>query len=89
LVELAREEGAKVIIKGLRAVSDFEREFQMAQFNYRLAPETETVFIMAIPEYMFLSSSAVKEIALHGGDVSGLVPDVVLEALAERLGTRP
>ena len=87
LVELAREEGAQVIIKGLRAVSDFEREFQMAQFNYRLRPEIETVFIMAIPEYMYLSSSAVKEIAGHGGDVRGLVPEVVAEAFAECFGT--
>lgn len=84
LVELAKEIGATVIIKGLRAVTDFEREFQMAQLNYRLEPDVETMFIMAIPEYMYLSSSAVKEIARHGGTVRGLVPDEVCDALAER-----
>jgi pantetheine-phosphate adenylyltransferase len=86
LVNLAREVGAQCIIKGLRAVSDFEREFQMAQFNYRLDEEIETIFIMAVPEYMFLSSSAVKEIAGHGGSVKGLVPDAVADSLAQRLG---
>lgn len=84
LVELARELDAPVMIKGLRAVTDFEREFQMAQLNYRLEPNVETMFIMAIPEYMYLSSSAVKEIARHGGSVKGLVPDAVCEALARR-----
>ena len=85
LVDFAAELEATVIIKGLRAVTDFEREFQMAQLNYRLVPDVETMFIMAIPEYMYLSSSAVKEIARHGGSVAGLVPDNVSEALAERL----
>lgn len=86
LVELARESGASVIMKGLRAITDFEREFQMAQLNYQLDKGIETVFIMAVPEYMYLSSSAVKEIAAHGGSVRGLVPDEVADALAERLG---
>jgi pantetheine-phosphate adenylyltransferase len=85
LVDLARELDAKVIIKGLRAVTDFEREFQMAQLNYRLDDDIETMFIMSIPEYMFLSSSAVKEIASFGGSVKGLVPDGVDEVLKERL----
>jgi len=85
LVNFAHEVDATVIIKGLRAVTDFEREFQMAQLNYRLDREVETMFIMAIPEYMYLSSSAVKEIARHGGSVRGLVPDEVHEALQERL----
>lgn len=85
LVDMAREIGATVIIKGLRAVTDFEREFQMAQLNYRLDSNIETMFIMAIPEYMFLSSSAVKEIARHGGSVRGLVPDAVADAMHERL----
>lgn len=77
LVEFAREQSADVIVKGLRAVSDFEHEFQMALLNKRLAPGIETVFLMASPEYMFLSSSGVKEIAKFGGSVTGLVPGVV------------
>lgn len=84
LVECAQEMDAKVIIKGLRAVTDFEREFQMAQLNYRLDSDVETMFIMSIPEYAYLSSSAVKEIARHGGSVKGLVPDTVCEALGSR-----
>ncbi len=86
LVELAHEVGATVIIKGLRAITDFEREFQMAQLNYQLDKRVETVFIMAVPDYMYLSSSAVKEIAAHGGSVRGLVPDAVADALSQRLG---
>jgi pantetheine-phosphate adenylyltransferase len=85
LVDLARELDARVIIKGLRAVTDFEREFQMAQLNYRLDDRIETMFIMSIPEYMYLSSSAVKEIAGFGGSVAGLVPDPVSAVLSERL----
>ncbi len=84
LIEFAIEVDASVIIKGLRAVTDFEREFQMAQLNYRLSPDIETMFIMAIPEFMYLSSSAVKEIARHGGSVGGLVPEEVQQALARR-----
>ena len=85
LVDFAHEVGARVIVKGLRAVSDFEREFQMAQLNHGLDNDIETMFIMAIPEYAYLSSSAVKEIAGHGGPVAGLVPPVVERALKERL----
>jgi pantetheine-phosphate adenylyltransferase len=85
LVDFALKMDARVIIKGLRAVTDFEREFQMAQLNYRLDESIETMFIMSIPEYAYLSSSAVKEIARHGGSVRGLVPDAVCEALAARL----
>lgn len=85
LVDLARQLGAKIMVKGLRAVTDFEREFQMAQLNYRIASEIETMFIVSIPEYMYLSSSAVKEIARHGGSVEGLVPEQVNERLLERL----
>ena len=88
LVDLARESDARVIIKGLRAVTDFEREFQMAQLNYRLDRDIETMFIMSIPEYMYLSSSAVKEIAAFGGDVRGLVPDQVSDRLQDRLRKR-
>lgn len=86
LVDFAEEVGASVIVKGLRAITDFEREFQMAALNWRLDAEVETMFIMAVPEFMFLSSSAVKEIARHGGSVRGLVPDHVAEALERKLG---
>jgi len=85
LVNFAENEGASVIVKGLRAVTDFEREFQMAALNWRLDSDIETMFIMAVPENMYLSSSAVKEIALHGGSVRGLVPDEVYEALERKL----
>jgi pantetheine-phosphate adenylyltransferase len=85
LVDLARSVEATIIVKGLRAVTDFEREFQMAQLNYRIDDEIETMFIVAIPQYMYLSSSAVKEIAGHGGVVEGLVPANVNERLVERL----
>ncbi|HEX5851309.1 MAG TPA: pantetheine-phosphate adenylyltransferase [Rubrobacter sp.] len=83
LVEFAREQGAGAIVKGLRAVSDFESEFEQAQLNRTLFPELETVFIMASAEHSFLSSSAVREIASLGGDVRGLVPDVILETVTE------
>ncbi len=88
LVDFAEREGATVIIKGLRAVTDFEREFQMAALNWRLDSKVETLFIMAIPEYMYLSSSAVKEIARHGGSVRGLVPEHVAIALERTSGAR-
>lgn len=87
LVDFAEEVGASVIVKGLRAVTDFEREFQMAALNWRLDSDIETMFIMAVPEYMYLSSSAVKEIARHGGPVKGLVPPQVREALDRKLHT--
>lgn len=87
LVRFAEEIGASVIVKGLRAMTDFEREFQMAALNWRLDSEIETLFIMAAPEHMYLSSSAVKEIAAHGGSVRGLVPDVVQDAIDKKLGT--
>jgi len=78
LVDFAGNNGAGVIIKGLRAVSDFEYEFQMAHINRRLRPDIETVFLMASAEHSFLSSSIVKEIARLGGDYAGLVPDGIL-----------
>ena len=79
LVNFAREQGAHAIVKGLRAVSDFESEFEQAQLNRTMFPELETVFIMASAEHSFLSSSAVREIASLGGEVRGLVPDGILE----------
>jgi pantetheine-phosphate adenylyltransferase/16S rRNA (guanine(966)-N(2))-methyltransferase RsmD len=81
LVEFARERGAKVVVKGLRAGSDFESEFQQAQLNRTLYPEFETVFIMAAAEHSFLSSSAVREIASYGGDVRGLVPEEIQDVV--------
>ena len=83
LVEFARDHGAESIVKGLRAISDFDYELQMAQMNYRLA-NIETLFISTNPLYSFLSSSLVKEVATYGGDVSGLVPDVVNRQLFGR-----
>jgi pantetheine-phosphate adenylyltransferase len=85
LVEFAREHGATAIVKGLRAISDFEYEFEMNQLNKKLAPDIESVYIIASPSYSFLSSTGVKEMATFGGDVSDLVPGPVSEALVERL----
>jgi pantetheine-phosphate adenylyltransferase len=84
LVDYCREHKIKAIVKGLRAVSDFDYELQMAQMNYRLAG-IETLFISTNPLYSFLSSSLVKEVAKFGGDVEGLVPDAVLMRLRARL----
>jgi len=83
VVDFARRWEAKVIIKGLRVISDFEWEFQMNQLNRHLAPEVETVYVMASPNVSFVSSSGVKEIAAFGGDVSALVPAPVAKRLAE------
>ncbi len=85
LVEFAREHGAGAIIKGLRAISDFEYEFEMNQLNRKLAADIESMYIFASANYSFLSSTGVKEIATFGGDVSDLVPAPVAKALAERL----
>jgi len=84
VVEFARERGATVIIKGLRAISDFEYELEMNQLNRKLAPDVESVYVFASPDYSFLSSTGVKEMATFGGDVSDLVPAPVAAALAER-----
>jgi pantetheine-phosphate adenylyltransferase len=85
LVEFARDQGATAIIKGLRAISDFEYEFEMNQLNRKLAAEIESMYIFASANYSFLSSTGVKEIATFGGDVGDLVPGPVAKALAERL----
>ena len=84
LVDFCAANGITAVVKGLRAVSDFEYEMQMAQMNYRLA-KIETLFMTTNPLYSFLSSSLVKEIAKYGGDVSGLVPEIVLDRLHARL----
>ena len=85
LVEFARERNATAVIKGLRAISDFEYEFEMNQLNRKLAPEIESMYIFASANFSFLSSTGVKEIATFGGDVGDLVPGPVAKALAERL----
>jgi pantetheine-phosphate adenylyltransferase len=85
LVDFAREHGARAIVKGLRAISDFEYEFEMNQLNRKMAPDIESIYLMAAPQFSFLSSSGIKELAIFGGDTSGLAPDAVAEALQERL----
>lgn len=85
-VRFAREAGAKVIIKGVRVMSDFESELKMAQMNKHLAPDIETVFITTATEYAFVSSSLVKEVASYGGNIAGLVPDSVAQRLRQRFG---
>ena len=86
LVDAVREAEAVAIIRGLREISDFEYEFQMALMNRRLAPEIEAVFLMPNERYTYLNSTIVKEVARLGGDLTGLVPDSVLEELSRRFG---
>ena len=86
VVEFARESGANAIVKGLRAISDFEYEFEMNQLNRKMAPEIESIYLMASPQYSFLSSSGVKELAMFGGDIEGLVPSAVAKRLEEEVG---
>jgi pantetheine-phosphate adenylyltransferase len=85
IVDYARRVGASAIVKGLRAISDFEYELEMNQLNRHLADDIESVYLMASPQYSFLSSSGVKEIATFGGDVSDLVPDEVASRLKDAL----
>jgi pantetheine-phosphate adenylyltransferase len=85
LVEFAKQHGANAVVKGLRAISDFEYEFEMNQLNRVLAPDVESMYIFASANYSFLSSTGVKEMATFGGDVGDLVPAPVAKALAERL----
>ena len=85
VVEFARRIGAVAIVKGLRAISDFEYEAEMTQLNRLQAPDVESIFIMASPQYSFLSSSGVKELAIFGGDISELVPAHVADPLKEAL----
>lgn len=87
LVDFARQEGAEVLVKGLRAITDFEYEFQMAALNYQLARQLETVFIMSPPQYMYLSSSIVRELASLHSDVEQFVPAPVAEALARKFAS--
>jgi pantetheine-phosphate adenylyltransferase len=85
LVDFAEEMGADTIVKGLRVLTDFEWEFQQASINYKLNPDLETMFIMANPRHLYLSSSMVKEIASVGGDISDWVTPLVQEELLKRL----
>jgi len=84
LVKFAQQEGVNTVLRGLRAVSDFEYEFQMANMNRKLAPEIETLFMMTGEDYFYISSRFVRDVARLGGDVSGLVPPNVLQALKKR-----
>jgi pantetheine-phosphate adenylyltransferase len=86
-VEYARAHGLQVVIRGLRAVSDFEYEFQLATMNRHLLPEVETIFMTPAEQYTFISATFVREVAALGGDVSGLVHPVVVKALQQRYGT--
>jgi len=85
VVEFAEHVGAKVIVKGLRAISDFEYELEMNQLNRQQAPQIESIYLMASPKYSFLSSSGVKELAIFGGEIDNLVPPVVAKRLQEEL----
>jgi pantetheine-phosphate adenylyltransferase len=85
VVDFAREVGARSIVKGLRAISDFEYEFEMNQLNRQQAPDIDTLYLMASPQYSFLSSSGVKELATFGGAIEALVPERVAARLQEEL----
>ncbi len=86
LVDFARQKGIKVIVRGLRAASDFEYEFEMAMMNRTFAPELETVFFVSSPQHMFVSSSLIREIAFAGGSVDTFVPPNVRDAIITKLG---
>ena len=85
LVDFARKVGASMIVRGLRAVSDFDYEIQMAGMNYRMAPDVETVFLMASETHQFIASRLVKEVARLGGDISSFVPALTLERILQRI----
>jgi len=89
LVDFARRVGASMIVRGLRAVTDFDFEFQMAGMNYRMAPDIETVFLMASERHQFISSRFVKDIAQLGGDISSFVPALTLQRTLARVGRAP
>jgi pantetheine-phosphate adenylyltransferase len=85
MVEFARHQGASAVLRGIRAISDYEHEFQMALMNRRLAPDVETVFLQPAGRYSFVSSRMVKEVFSFGGDISGLVPPNVIRRLRARI----
>ncbi|MGQ9689324.1 MAG: pantetheine-phosphate adenylyltransferase [Desulfobaccales bacterium] len=86
LVDYVKRQNARVILRGLRAVTDFEYEFQMAMMNRRMEPEIVTVFLMTSLRWVFLSSSILKEAAVHGGNIEGMVPELVYRKLREKFG---
>ena len=86
LVEYVKSQKASVVLRGLRAITDFEYEFQMAMMNRRLEPDIETVFLMTGMRWVFLSSSILKEAAMHGGNIEGMVPELVYKKLREKYG---
>lgn len=88
LVDFAKQMGASVIIRGLRAITDFEYELQMSQTNYQLSPEIETLFLTTNVEYSFLSSTTVKEIASFNGDITKFVPNIIADAIKEKMNER-
>jgi pantetheine-phosphate adenylyltransferase len=88
-VDYVRKSGGHVIIRGLRAVSDFEYEFQMATMNRKLHPEIETMVIMTGEKFYYIASNTVKEVAMHGGDISQLVPPCVIKAVQKKLKLKP
>jgi pantetheine-phosphate adenylyltransferase len=88
LVDYARDKGAHVVVRGLRAISDFEYEFQMAHMNKKLAPDVDTVFMMTGERYSYISSNIVKEIAVFGGKIEDLVPALVRERVLRKIGKR-
>jgi pantetheine-phosphate adenylyltransferase len=85
LIDFARKIGASMIVRGLRAVSDFDYEFQMAGMNYRMAPDVETVFLMASETHQFIASRLVKEVAMLGGDITSFVPPLTLQRILQRI----
>ena len=88
LVDFARQTGARVVVRGLRAITDFEYEVQMSQMNHKLEAEVETVFFTTSLEYSYLSSSTVKEVAAFGGDISQFVPETVVEKINDKMKKR-
>ncbi len=88
LVDYLKEKNAKIVVKGLRAVSDFEYEFQMALMNHKLSKDVETMFMVASNKYSYLSSSIVKEVARHGGNLKDLVPEMLVDEVSEKLNLR-
>ena len=88
LIDFARENQAQVIVRGLRAVTDFEYELQMAQTNHKMEPEIETIFLTTSLDYSYLSSTTVKEVAAFGGDISQFVPEFVADCMKEKMNLK-